>query len=95
MHAGFWWGNLRGGDHLEGPGVDGGIILKWIHKEDQQDAHFFLIIPLNLSSKCFEQVTVNHQEEFLTSSLQYFTVRLKRSLVADSIQEDKLSEINY
>jgi len=26
-----------------------------------------------LSSMCFEQVVVHHQEEFCTSSLQYFT----------------------
>jgi hypothetical protein len=24
----FWWGNLRGRDHLENPGVDGRIILR-------------------------------------------------------------------
>ena len=28
MCTGFWWGNLRERDHLEGPGVNGRIILK-------------------------------------------------------------------
>jgi len=28
--TGFWWGNLRVGDHWGDPGVDGRIILGWI-----------------------------------------------------------------
>jgi hypothetical protein len=28
--TGFWWGNLRERDHLEYPGIDGRIILRWI-----------------------------------------------------------------
>jgi hypothetical protein len=30
VHTGFWWGNLREGNHLEDPGTDGRIILKYI-----------------------------------------------------------------
>jgi hypothetical protein len=33
VHTGFWWGDLREGDHLGGPGVDGRIILIWIFKK--------------------------------------------------------------
>jgi hypothetical protein len=28
VHSGFWWGDLREGDHLEDVDVDGMIILK-------------------------------------------------------------------
>ena len=29
----IWWGNLRERDHLENPGVDGRIILRWIFRK--------------------------------------------------------------
>jgi hypothetical protein len=32
VYTGFWWGDLREGDHLRNSGVDGRIILKWIFK---------------------------------------------------------------
>jgi len=28
-----WWGNLRQRDHLEDLGVDGMIVLRWIHRK--------------------------------------------------------------
>jgi len=33
MPTGFWWGNLRERVHLEDPGVDWRIILRWIFRK--------------------------------------------------------------
>jgi hypothetical protein len=33
VYTGFWWGNLREGDHFENPGVDGRIILIWMFRK--------------------------------------------------------------
>jgi hypothetical protein len=32
VYAWFWWGNARESDHLEDPGIDGKIILRWIFR---------------------------------------------------------------
>jgi hypothetical protein len=33
VYTGFWWGDMREGDHLEDPCVDERIILKWDFKK--------------------------------------------------------------
>jgi hypothetical protein len=33
VHTGFWWGDLRKGDHVE----DGRIILRWLFKQWNED----------------------------------------------------------
>jgi len=32
-NTGFWCGNLRERDHLEDPGVDGRLILRWVFRK--------------------------------------------------------------
>jgi len=33
VHRRVWWGNLRERNHLEDPGVDGWITLRWIFRK--------------------------------------------------------------
>ena len=35
VYTGFWWGNLRGRDHLEDPGLDRRTILRWIFRKSE------------------------------------------------------------
>jgi hypothetical protein len=32
-HQSIWWGNLRERDHLEDPGLDGRIIVRWTFRK--------------------------------------------------------------
>ena len=34
----FWWGNMKKRGHLEYPGTNGSIIVKWIIKEQNRRA---------------------------------------------------------
>jgi len=34
-YTGVWCGNLREGDHVGDPGVDGRIILRWIFRKSK------------------------------------------------------------
>jgi hypothetical protein len=43
VHTGFWWGKLRGGNHLKNPGIDGKIILKQIVRQWDGEAWTGLI----------------------------------------------------
>jgi hypothetical protein len=43
VHTVFNWGNPREGDHLEDPGVDERIILKWIFERLNGGAYTGLI----------------------------------------------------
>jgi hypothetical protein len=33
VHTGFWWGNLRGRDHLQDSNIEERIILKWTFRK--------------------------------------------------------------
>jgi hypothetical protein len=33
VYTGFWWRSLRKRDHLEDPGIDVRIILRWIFRK--------------------------------------------------------------
>jgi hypothetical protein len=33
MYTGFWWAQLMERDHLEDPGIDGRIILRWMFRK--------------------------------------------------------------
>jgi len=33
VYTGFWWENLKESDHLEDPGTDGTVTLRWTFKK--------------------------------------------------------------
>jgi len=47
VHTGFCWGNLRERDHLEDPGVDRRITLRWIFRKWDGDMNC-IDVPQNM-----------------------------------------------
>jgi hypothetical protein len=60
VHTGFWWRDLREGDHLEDPDIDGRIMLKlmkevgwglmdWIDRAQDRERQWALVnVVINL-----------------------------------------------
>jgi len=49
LHTEFWWENLRERDHLEDPGVDGRIILRWIFRK-REGCHKLVLMGLRIGT---------------------------------------------
>jgi hypothetical protein len=41
MHRGFWWGNLKEGNHLQGLSIDRMIIINCILKKYEYDGRIW------------------------------------------------------
>jgi len=52
LHTGFWWRDLREREHLEDPGIDERIMLKWIFKK--WDGVWTGFIWLKIGTGCYE-----------------------------------------
>jgi len=44
VYTGFWWGNLKERDHLDNPGINGRIILRWVFRKWKGGAWTGLIL---------------------------------------------------
>jgi hypothetical protein len=49
VYTKHWWENLRKEDHLDNPGVDGRIILRWVFKKWDGDMDWIFEKNLNIS----------------------------------------------
>jgi hypothetical protein len=59
VYTGFSWENLREKDHLEGPGVDGRIILRWIFWERDGGIDWIELVQDKSRWRAFEKDVTN------------------------------------
>lgn len=67
MHTAFWWENKDEGDHLEGLGINGRVILKNILKEQMNGRSRSLPIWFRAGVESYYKQSNEHSRNFLNA----------------------------
>jgi hypothetical protein len=71
VQTGFWWGDLRGRDHLEDLVVDGKVILKFIFKWDVRSWTGFIWLRIRADGGCCEYCIESSRSKNLGNLLTF------------------------
>ena len=73
MHIGFWWGDLRGGDHLEDPGVDGRMKLIFFSRSGMGEWTGLIWLSIG-TGECGKETSGNYLASWGTVSFSWRTL---------------------